>query len=215
MQPHATSTLIGALVMLASLVVTIPASAQAQSAAMQDELLNYYRGEQAAAFMVGGMGVAAAGGGAYLVTRKTDFTRGLGWTWIAMGGLEAIGGAIYAYQVEAEIDHYQAALGRDPSAYRAEEIDHMEGTTSRFGYYRAAELALTLVGTGLAAYGFGAKRDLFKGIGLGIATLSLPLLVIDSFNDVRARRYLDGVKRFDLAVGASEDGMTIATRGRF
>jgi hypothetical protein len=204
----------GALAFAAAVAVTTQAAAQARGE-MQSDLRGYYHGEQTAAYIIGGMGLAAAGGGAYLVTRRTDFSRGLGWTWVAMGGLEALGAAFYSLQVDGELDHYQPALARDPAAFRAEERDHLRGTESRFTYYRATELGLTLAGAGMLTYGLVAKRDTWTGVGLGGASLALPLFVIDSFNNARAHRYLDHVESFNPSVGASAGGLSLSLSGRF
>jgi hypothetical protein len=171
--------------------------------AVDADLRGYYGGERVAAYVIGGLGAAGAGAGAYLVTRGDDLSRGLGWSWLSLGGLELLGAAFYSLQVGGEIDHYHSALVRDPAGYRAEEMDHIQGTESRFVYYRAIELGLTLAGAGMAGYGLAARRDVWIGTGLGVGSLALPLLVIDSFNDARARRYLDEVKRFQPAVGIS------------
>ena len=121
----------------------------------------------------------------------------------------------YALQVDGELDHYGRQLAHDPSAFRSAEIDHMRGTESRFTYYRATELGLALAGAGMAIYGLLAKRDVWKGVGLGVASLSLPLLVIDSFNNARAQRYLDSVQRFHPGIGASAGGLQVSLGGRF
>jgi hypothetical protein len=146
------------------------------------------------------------------VTRDADFARGLGGSWLALGGLEVIGAAFYVLQVGAEIDHYEGGLARDPAGYRAEEIEHIRGTSMRFAYYRAIELGLTLAGAGIAAYGLSARRDAWTGSGAGIGSLALPLLVIDAFNDARAARYLDEVRRFRPAVGLAESQATLCAR---
>jgi hypothetical protein len=210
---------IGVFAFAATLGVAARASAQTGSASIETDLHGYYRGEQIAAAVVGGIGLAAAGSGAYLVTRRSDFGKGLGASWLAMGSLEAIGAAFYAFQVGGEIDRYQTALAHDPSAYRAEEIDHMRGTSARFPYYRAVELALTLAGAGMAGYGLAAKRDAWTGTGVGVASLSLPVLVIDGFNDARARRYLESVQRFQATMSVAPanggPGAQLWLSGRF
>jgi hypothetical protein len=89
--------------------------------AIDVDLRGYYQGEEIAAYVIGGTGAAAAAGGAYLATRNGDFARGLGWSWIGFGGLEAIAAVFYALQVDGEITHYEGELARDPSAYRTEE----------------------------------------------------------------------------------------------
>lgn len=169
--------------------------------AIDVDLHGYYRGEEISAYVIGGTGAVAAGAGSYLATRSDDFSRGLGWAWIGFGGLEAIGAVFYALQVHGEISHYEGVLARDPAAYRSEEMDHIAGTSRRFVVYRAVEIGLTLAGAGMAGYGLAAKRDVWTGTGLGVGSLALPLVVIDTFNDARASRYLDHVRALDPSVG--------------
>jgi hypothetical protein len=181
-------------------------------ATMESDMRGYYGGERLSAYAIGGTGVLAATAGAYLVTRDTDFERGLGWPLLVMGGLEAIGATVYAYQVGSEIDHYGAALARDPAAYRTEEADHIRGTSSRFVIYRITELSLTLGGAAALGYGLATNRDVWKGAGLGVAALALPFFVIDSVNDARAKRYLDRVESFHPTLSVQP---AVAERGLF
>jgi hypothetical protein len=186
------------------------------------DLEGYYGGERASAYVVGGIGAAAAAAGGVLVTRDSDLARGLGWPWLVMGSLETVGAVFYAFQVGGEIEHYDGELARDPAAYRAEELDHLRGTSSRFVVYRAVELALTLGGAGVATYGLAAHRDAYTGAGLGVASLALPFVVIDTLNDARASRYLDRVRRYQPAIGLQPSvgpegarGWTLSLSGRF
>ena len=81
-----------------------------------------------------------------------------------------------------------------------DELEHIDGTTSRFVFYRATELALTLGGAGIATYGFAADKDLWKGIGIGVTAIGLPFLIIDTINNTRAQRYQDQVSAFSPGV---------------
>jgi hypothetical protein len=174
---------------------------------VESDLRGYYGGERLSAYLVGSTGAAAAAAGAYLVTRDSDTARGLGGAWLAMGSLETLGAVVYAVQVGGEIRHYEAQLARDPAGYRAEEMDHLRGTSSRFVAYRAVELSLALAGAGAATYGFASGRGAWQGAGIGVASLSLPFFVLDTVNDARASRYLDEVRRYQPSVGvAPADG---------
>jgi len=198
-------------------VLAAPASAQPgddTTSSMRAEMLGYYHGEQLSAYVVGGLGLAAAGTGAYLVTRDGDLARGLGWSFVALGSLEVIGAIGYALAVDGEIDHYDAALSRDPAAYRDEEAAHIEGTTSRFVWYRAIEIGLVVVGAAMVTYGWLSERDAWTGAGIGIASLALPLVVIDTINDARAHAYLESVRDFQPAVAIRPDGVHLTVRGR-
>jgi hypothetical protein len=191
----------------------------ASRASIDGDMHGYYGGERVAAYVIGGMGAAAAGAGGYLATRDGDLARSLGWSWLVTGGLELLGATFYAVQVGGEIDLYERALERDPAGYRAEELDHLRGTSSRFVFYRAFELGLTLAGAGMAGYGFATGRDAWKGAGIGVGSLALPLFVVDSFNDARATRYRGEVQRFAPAVGLAPNGVaggwSVSLSGRF
>jgi hypothetical protein len=123
-----------------------------------------------------------------------------------MGSLETVGAAFYALQVGGEIRHYEAALARDPSAYRDEEMDHLRGTSSRFVVYRAVELSLAIAGAGAAVYGAASHQGAWEGAGIGVGSLALPFFVLDTVNDARAGRYLDEVRRFQPQVGLAPGG---------
>lgn len=184
-----------------AVAAALAASPAARADDVDGDLRGYYGGERASAYFVGATGAAAAAGGAYLVTRDSDTARGLGGAWLVMGSLETVGAVVYALQVNGELRHYEAALARDPAAYRAEEIDHLHGTSSRFVVYRAVELSLALGGAAAAAYGIASHRGAWEGAGLGVASLATPFFVLDTVNDARARRYLDEVRRFEPEVG--------------
>jgi len=125
----------------------------------------------------------------------------------------------YAFQVGAEIDHYEARLSSDPAGFKREELEHLRGTTSRFFWYRLAEVGLTVGGAGVAVAGALAKRDLITGIGIGVASVMLPFVVIDAVNDARAHRYVDAVASFQPAIavqlGGADRPWGLALGGRF
>ena len=195
-----------------SLSSTTPASADER----QTQMLGYYGGERASAGIVGAMGLAAAGGGAFLARRQGPFPQALGWTWITMGGLELVGAVGYWISVDGEIDHYGSALEHDPAGYVAEERDHIRGTSSRFLYYRLVELTLSLGGTATAAYGFATGQDAWKGVGIGVASLALPVLVIDTVNDARATRYLRSLGGLPtVGLAPTSGGAVVSFEGHF
>lgn len=155
-----------------------------------------------------GLSALSVGGGAVLLTRNTDFARGLGWPLLVLGAIEGVGALFYSFQVNAETRHYQSSFAANPSAFRDEEITHMRGTTERFVFYQATELGLTLAGAGVAFYGLAADKDTFKGAGLGLLAIGFPFLVIDAVNQSRASRYLDHVQRLDVAPPSHDDAFT-------
>ncbi len=209
-----------ALAFAAGVGLILAASTASAAGPTRDEidssLRSYYGGERTSAYVVTGLGAISVGAGAYLVTRDSDFARGMGWPLLGLGALEAIGGIFYAFQVGAEIDHYEEVLGRDPAAFKNEELAHVEGTASRFVYYRLAELALTLAGAGIATYGFAANKDVYKGVGVGLASVGVPFLIIDTINNARAERYADDLRRFEPVAAPGPGGsFGFSLRGTF
>jgi hypothetical protein len=199
-----------AMALVASLLALFSRNANADDAPtsndrITDDIDGYYAGETRSAYGVMGLSALSVGGGAVLVTRNTDFARGLGWPLLVLGAVEGVGALFYSFQVNAEAHHYRESFAANPSAFRDEEIAHMRGTTKRFVFYQATELGLTLAGAGVATYGFAANKDAFKGAGIGVFAIGLPFLVIDAVNQGRASRYLDHVQRLDAPASPDEN----------
>jgi hypothetical protein len=179
--------------------------------AIGDEMRGYYRSERDIAILFTGLGLASVGGGSVLATRDTDFARGLGWSMIVVGGVQLLVAIFYGLQVSHEIDHYGKALAADPGAFKIEEGEHIHGTTSRFTWYRAGELAIAAGGVGAAIYGFAADEDTWKGLGIGVAAEALAFFVIDSFGQARAHRYEKKVIEFNPSVASTPHPATVAS----
>jgi hypothetical protein len=186
-------------------------------AAIDGDIVSYYDGEALSAYVILGFSVAYLGAGVPLVTLNSDFARGLGVPLLSLGVLEGIGGILYAVQTHAELVHYRAVLANDPEGFRKEELTHIEGTRSRFIYYRSVELALTLAGLGFGTYGFIANQDLYKGLGIGLFAIGLPFLIIDTINNSRLGRYYSRLQRFDpkLALQKDASGWRLALGAKF
>jgi hypothetical protein len=178
-------------------------SAPSARAAMADDVAGYYRSERNTAFTFIGLGVVSAGVGTGLVATRGDFATGLGVAMISIGALEVLGSTFYAFQVGAELDHYSGVLARDPAQFKSDESVHIHGTTSRFFWYRASELALVVAGAGVATYGFVSDKDVWKGVGIGVAAEAATFFVLDAFGSARAVDYEEHVKRFDPSVAFS------------
>jgi len=216
------ATALGAVLALAAMSRAPDAKADEPApsrAAIGDDLRSYYAGERNSAYVVGGLGVLAIGGGSALVTRDTDFARGLGWSLLAIGTVDVIGAVFYTFQVASQVERYESLLAQDPAEYKHVEGDHITGTTSRFVGYKLGELGLVLTGAGIATYGFASGRDAWKGAGIGVAAMALPVLVIDTINGARAARYRDRVREFQPTVavtpGVSGAPWTLAVGGKF
>jgi hypothetical protein len=208
-----------------ALVLALASGAAADSAPavsrgpIADDMTAYYRSERNTAFTFIGIGAVSAGVGTALVTTRKDFAVGLGFSMIGIGALEVLGSTFYALQVGAELDHYSELLARDPAAFKREEGGHIHGTTSRFFWYRTAELVLVIVGAGVATYGFASDKDVWKGAGIGVAGEAATFFVLDAFGASRAEDYEERVRQFDptvaFSVGGGERPWSLSVSGRF
>lgn len=197
----------------AALAMAIVTPARADD--IRDDMHGYYNGERASAILFGSLGAASVAGGIVLVTRPEDLPRGFGWPLIGFGALEALGGLYYALQVGGEIRHFDAAYAKDRAAFRAEEIAHIHGTRSRFVAYLLLEATFLATGVGIAIGGFAANQDVLKGVGLGIASIWAPFLIIDCINNARAASYANALEKFDPQVAVSARGFSLGYSGRF
>lgn len=187
-----------AIAAAAAALFSLSPSAARADAPITSDVASYYRSEKTVAYTFLALGTAAAAGGTVLVaTRDEELSRGLGWSLVAVGGLQALGSLFYAFQVDAQASQYGALAANDPAAFKREEGDHIEGTTSRFLFYRTAEAALALAGAGVAVYGFAANKDAWKGVGIGVASQAALFFVIDGFGQARAKAYERRVKSFE------------------
>jgi hypothetical protein len=163
----------------------------------------YYATEMTTGFLFMAYGAVTAGAGGVVLTEGGDFSKGLGASSLILGGSTFLGGIAYAVAVKIRGGYYTDLVDKDPVAYQKDEAERIAGTNSRFWLYLGSELVETAAGIGIAAYGFAAKDDLFKGIGVGTALQGIGLFVIDTPGAGRAARYQDEVLRFHPTVGAS------------
>ncbi len=167
---------------------------------------SYYDAEVTTALLFVGYGAVTAGAGAVSLSTDGDFAKGFGWSSLIAGGVTALGGAAYGVAARVRGNYYNSLAERDPAQFKREESERIAGTNSRFVLYLGSEIVETLAGIGIAAYGFAAKSDLFKGIGAGTAIQGIGLFVIDAPGAGRAARYQDDVRRFNPQVGVSMGG---------
>jgi hypothetical protein len=175
-------------------------------AQMQKDVHNYYGSEITTGFLFLGYGAVTAGAGGATLTQSGDFARGLGLSSLVLGSVTAVGGAGYALAVKFRGDYFENLAATDPVRYKREEADRIEGTNARMPLYLGYEIVQTLAGIGIASYGFAAKNEMWRGIGIGTAIQGIGLFVIDTPGAGRAARYQDQVQKFHPEVGLSVGG---------
>ena len=190
---------LGSMVCLLVLMATSSAQADETSpspARMRAEAHRYYDDEMTVSFLFGGFGAVTAGGGAVALTQSGDLAHGFGFSSLIAGGLTVLGAVGYGVAVKIRGDYYRGLADTDLERYQREESEHIGTTNSRFWLYLGFELAETIAGAGIATYGFAAKNDFAKGVGIGVATQGIGLFVLDVPGSNRAKRYQDDVNHF-------------------
>jgi hypothetical protein len=178
--------------------------------ALNGAIRTYYGDERAVAYAFMIVSTISIVAGGVLVTREGSFARGLGWPVLAIGAIDLAGGIGYFVQVDARRGRALDLLGRDPVAFRREEIEQVRGTSTRYTMYRGLELGLTLLGAGVATYGLASRRDTWAGLGVGLALGALTSLTIDSFGSHHTKTYRERLSTFEPSVAA--DGAGVARR---
>jgi hypothetical protein len=196
---------------VALLALAAPAEARADEASGPNAQLlaasrSYYDAEVTTSFSFVAYGAVTAGAGAVSLTQSGDFAHGFGWTSLIAGGVTALGGAAYGVAARVRGNYYTSLAEKDPAQFKREESERIAGTNQRFALYLGSEIAETIAGIGIATYGFAAKSDLAKGIGVGAAIQGIGLFVIDAPGAGRAARYRDDVHGLSPQVGVSVGG---------
>lgn len=182
-------------------------------AEMRRAVHDYYAAEVKTSFLFMGYGAVTAGAGGAALTDRADFSRGLGWSSLILGGATALGGAGYGVAAKLRGDYYESLATHDPARFKLEEGDRIAGTNARFWLYLGSEIVETLAGIGIATYGFVSKSDLYRGIGTGTAIQGIGLFVIDVPGAGRASRYQEEIRKFQPSV-AFDGRSWSATVGR-
>jgi hypothetical protein len=209
--------IVSSIVFLVALMATRSANADDSSlspARMQATAHRYYDDEMTVSYLFGGFGAVTAGGGAVALTQSGDFAHGFGFSSLVLGSLTVLGAVGYGVAVKIRGDYYGGLADTDLARYQREEAEHIAGTTSRFWLYLGFELAETVAGAGIATYGFAAKNDFAKGVGIGVATQGIGLFVIDVPGSIRAKRYQDDVTHFTPARSGATAGFSLGGAGQ-
>jgi hypothetical protein len=166
------------------------------TAKMREDLEAYFAGERRAALYAGTVGLLSVGGGIGFVLRGNKLVRGAGWSLIGLGALQAIGGGGYAIVLSHTVPEHEAQLARDPVAFKRDELTRMHGVVSRFTPIRWQDLAVAVLGAGIATYGFGSRRSTWKGVGLSISLQALAALALEEIDYHRALGYQEQLVHF-------------------
>ncbi len=200
----------GLAILCAAIGLTLarPAGAQSEPSLnktqMGEAMHTYFRGEKQQAPFFIGAGLAGMGAGTVMVLKGGDITRGAGFPMIGFGLIHAIVGGAFLLGTDKRVATLDAALAKDPAAWKRDEIKRMAGVNTTLVALMIVESALIVGGTTTAVV--GARSEccrMLQGVGLGLAAEGAVTLLLDIFESARARDYADALQRSDPSLGAS------------
>jgi hypothetical protein len=183
--------------------------------AMQDAMHAYFVGEKDQGYFWGGVGALALSAGGYLLTRKTDFARGMAYPLMVVGVIQLAAGVVLFLRTDAQITALDTSLASSARRFRDAELERIRRVNRTFLILEIAEATLIAGGIGLAGVGASRGNDTMKGVGLGLVMQATAMLALDGVASHRAHVYQSALERFDVAVAPDQRGATIVLGGRF
>jgi hypothetical protein len=179
-------------------------------ARMSRETQRYFDGEKAEGWVFAGVGAGTIGAGAALFAAGDARRRGVAYPLAAVGLVELAAGVVLLLRTNSQVHDLQLQLSQSPAAFRDAELARMKKVEREFVWLELTELALTVVGLGLATYGGFAQEALVTGVGTGLAAQSAVMLTFDHFAAERASRYTRALEA--LGPGQAPTGLTPPAR---
>ena len=204
--------LIAALASL--LALCMPGAADAQESGLaagqaemgQAELVRrlnvYFAAEKNESLFFMGIGLAALIGAGVMLSRKRRLLKGAAWPILAVGLIQiGVGSSVY-FRTDAQVAALEAQIEADPGAYVHEETARMTTVAYWFDIYKIIEIGLLVAGAVALVAGSLRRRDLARGLGLGLVAQSGLMLVLDFFAEARADVYIEVITRFGTGLGS-------------
>ncbi|HYO73870.1 MAG TPA: hypothetical protein VEU33_48165 [Archangium sp.] len=158
---------------------------------MQEQMVGYFAAEKAESWLFILVGVVAVGVAVWLLVTGHSY-RGMAYPLIAVGLIQLVVGGTVAFRTDAQVAALAQQLAASPSAFQLAEVPRMEVVMRNFELYKGVEIALLLVGVGLA-YAF-RRKELVYGVGVGLVMQASLMLVLDLFAEKRGDDYLAAIR---------------------
>jgi hypothetical protein len=162
------------------------AAGDARASELQDATHEYFAGEKNSGYLWGSVGLVAIGSGAFLLTRKTDITRGAAYPLIGVGAIQAILAGALLLGTDARVRKLDEQYVQNPRVFRDDELTRIKGVNRTFLILEIVEAVLIAGGTTLA---IASKSDTWRGVGIGLAIQGAAMLSLDGLAHARAGRY--------------------------
>lgn len=164
---------------------------------MRADMHDYFDGETTAAWFALGVGTLALGGATYgLAFSDNRYLEGAAWPVGIVGLIEVAAGLVLLLRTPGQVEDLDAQLDSDPEAYRAEELERMEGVNDQFDILAIAEIALMAIGVGITTWGLLDDEPFAVGLGIGMTAQFLLGFLFDLNAAARADTYTEQLRAF-------------------
>jgi membrane protein YdbS with pleckstrin-like domain len=162
------------------------------------DIEKYFTGEKQESLLFLIIGIAAvATAVVFFFFLKTNFYKGAAIPLFLVGLLMGIVG--YTVHKRSDDDRIRNVYAYDmnPSQLKEKELPRMETVMKNFVIIRWIEIFLFLIGAALYVYFIkDFNNDLWRGLGLALAVMSLIALTADYFAEKRGNIYTKGIQSF-------------------
>lgn len=170
----------------------------------------YFAGETRQGYAWAAVGAVSITLGSLGLASDSDLARGMGYPMLAVGAIQLGAGVVSWISPPRRLRRARAAVAVDAEAYRVAERKRMGRVVVGFRALRVAEVAMMVIGAGLAIGGARTDRDVLVGIGGGIAFQGLAMLALDAPAEGRAERYVER-----LSVSVAPGGVAVGWNSRW
>ena len=154
-----------------------------------ETLLNYFAGEKAESVLFLAAGATSVIAGLAFWFRGAPVLKGAAIPLVAIALIHLVVGATVFSRTDGQVHALAAQLEHQPAAFKAEESARMAQVSDNFDLYRQIEIALTLAGLAMTAWGMQRARPFLAGAGCGLAFQAMFTLLLDFFAEARADAY--------------------------
>jgi hypothetical protein len=158
----------------------------------------YFNGEKSESLLFLIIGAIAIVAGLILFfAGKTDFNKGLAIPLVLVGILQCVVGyTVYSRSDKQRMDIVYK-MDINPHELKQKEVPRMEKVMQQFKTYRYVEILLLVAGICLFLFLRDKEsKQIFAGIGMGLAIQASLMLAADGFAEHRGGIYLQGLKSF-------------------
>jgi len=156
-------------------------------------ILSYFLAEKQGGFIAMAIGIAAcAVGGGVLLSAGAPFYTGLSIPLVVIGIVQIMTGASVARRSDFQADDLEKLRADSPAEFRRLESSRMEVVLRNF--VRIKWLEVVFIVLGFAILLLNQELNFTKGLGVGLLSQGVVMLLFDIFAEKRGRAYEEFVK---------------------